>query len=168
MTPPILRQLRHDIWATERLITHLRGLDESALALTVPGTYGDVRRTLMHIVAGCRRYLIRLGAASGPALDQTGPDLSLDEVARHLDDVKGDVERLFAGTEFDPDRWLDDPLRPGQTMQAWLLVTQFAHHGSDHRAQIGTILGAHGLPTPDLDVWAYARELGALREKRSG
>ena len=42
-------------------------------------------------------------------------------------------------------------------------VKQFAHHGSDHRAHVGTILGANGLEAPDLDVWAYGREIGAVR-----
>jgi hypothetical protein len=52
-------------------------------------------------------------------------------------------------------------------MRAWAPLTQFAHHGSDHRAHIGTILGAHGLPTPELDVWALAHEVGAEREVKA-
>jgi hypothetical protein len=43
-----------------------------------------------------------------------------------------------------------------------VLINQFVHHGSDHRAQIGTILGAHGLATPDLDVWTYGKEHKAV------
>ena len=43
-------------------------------------------------------------------------------------------------------------------------MNQFAHHGSDHRAHVGTILGAHGLEAPELDVWAYGRVNDAVKE----
>jgi uncharacterized damage-inducible protein DinB len=81
------------------------------------------------------------------------------------------VETLFAGREPDPDRVIDDekrrnPADPPLEMDAWMMLTQFVHHGSDHRAHIGTILGAHGLETPRLDIWRYGTEIGALREKR--
>jgi uncharacterized damage-inducible protein DinB len=170
-TPPMLRQLRHDVWATEKLIEHCRTLTDAQLDLTAPGTYGTIRRTLQHIVGGDTRYLLRLGF---PVVDTPFPqdrDVSLDETAATLEKVKAMVERVFAGKEFDPDRVVVDPIRrvptdPPIEMESWMMVTQFAHHGSDHRAHIGTILGAHGLPTPGLDVWAYGHEIGAIREKR--
>jgi uncharacterized damage-inducible protein DinB len=46
------------------------------------------------------------------------------------------------------------------TATAGIIAAQFIHHGSDHRAHVGTILGAHGVEPPDLDVWSYAREIG--------
>jgi uncharacterized damage-inducible protein DinB len=50
----MLRQLRHDIWATARLIEHCRTLSESQLGLTMPGTYGPIRRILAHVIADAR------------------------------------------------------------------------------------------------------------------
>ena len=38
MTHPMLRQLRHDVWATDRLIAHCRQLSTEQLQLSVPGT----------------------------------------------------------------------------------------------------------------------------------
>ena len=166
MIPPMLRQLQHDIWATEKLIAHCRTLTDAQLELTVPGTYGTIRRTLEHIVAADARYLLRLGVVVEPAFREDH-DVSLDEMAAILSRVKESVEKLFAGTEFDPDRWLVDTRSPTRELQAWMMVTQFVHHGSDHRAHIGTILGAHGLQVPELDVWHYGDEIGAMRE-RSG
>ena len=171
-TPPMLRQMRHDVWATERLLQHLRGLSAQQLHLTVPGTYGNILRTLMHVVAADQRYLRRFFPMPEPLLDdESGPDLSLDEVARHLRNVKDGVEKLFSGSEFDPDRVLRDarrrnPADPPLLITSWVMLNQFVHHGSDHRAHIGTILGAHGLPTADLDVWAYGSELDAVKEER--
>ncbi|HZP97561.1 MAG TPA: DinB family protein [Candidatus Limnocylindria bacterium] len=165
-TPPMLRQLRHDIWATEKLIAFMRAQPEATLDLTTPGTYGTIRRTLAHIVAADERYLLRLGVARPDPAFSEERDTSLDEIARHLASVKDAVEALFAGKEFEPDRWVADTRRPTREMESWTMVTQFAHHGSDHRAHVGTILGRHGLETPQVDVWAYGSEIGAIRERR--
>lgn len=172
MTPPMVRQMRHDVWATERLIAHCRTLTADQLELAAPGTYGSIRKTLAHIVASGEGYLVRLHGAllhDPPFRYPTSEDASLEEIAAHLPHLRDGVERLFASGEFDPDRLIrDTPLRkptdPRFEMNAWAPLTQFSHHGSDHRAHIGTILGAHGLATPELDVWAYAQELGAERQ----
>ena len=151
-------------------MAHCRGLTDAQLDLTVPGTYGTIRRTLAHIVTSDEGYLTRLlGALLHDPPFRLDHEVTLDEVASHLPHVKGGVERLFASGELDGDRLLlDTPLRrpsdPRFEMNAWAPLTQLVHHGSDHRAQIGTILGANGLPTPDVQVWPYAMELGASRE----
>ncbi len=161
----MLRQLRHDVWATAKLLDRCRALTDEELAFTVPGTYGTIRRTLEHIVAADQRYLRRFAAVPEP-LFREDHDVSLDEIAQQLAKVGDGVERLFAGQEFDPDRVIRDQRAGHQPIEitAWVLVTQFAHHGSDHRAHIGTILGAHGLDAPDLDVWTYGRANDAVRE----
>ena len=169
-TSLMLRALRHDIWATEKLIAHCRTLKKEQLDLTVPGTYGSIRRTLQHLVRGDERYLVRLGVDMGTPLPAEG-DASLEDIAAHLARVKSEVETLFKASRFDPDGMVYDTLRanpkdPPLEMEAWTMLVQFTHHGSDHRAHIGTILGANGLSTPGLDVWAYGSETGAIREKR--
>ena len=170
-TPAMLRQMRHDVWATEKLIAHCRSLTDAQLDLTTIGTYGTIRRTLEHIVGADVRYLARIGIVAVEPPFREDHDVSLDEIAALLDKVRAGVERVFAVAEFDPDRVVVDdrrrvPTDPPLELESWMMVTQFVHHGSDHRAHIGTILGAHGLPTTDLDVWAYGREIGAIREKR--
>jgi uncharacterized damage-inducible protein DinB len=165
------RQLRHDVWATAKLLAHCRRLTDAELALTAPGTFGTVRRTLQHIVGADEDYLKKLGV---PVVDTELPDeedVPLDRTATELELVRAGVETLFAAREPDPERVIDDsarrdPADPPLEMDAWMMLTQFVHHGSDHRAHIGTILGAHGLETPRLDVWSYGTEIGALREKR--
>jgi uncharacterized damage-inducible protein DinB len=169
-TQLILRQLRHDVWATERLITHVRRLDPQQLMLTVPGTYGPIHKTLAHIVAADERYLRRF-LPMDPILDEDEtPSRPLDEIAAHLRKVKDSVEQLFAGEHVDPDAVIRDkrrnPADPPLLITSWVLLNQFVHHGSDHRAQIGTILGANGLPTADIDVWAYGRANDAVKEER--
>ena len=162
--------MRHDVWATETLIAYCRGLHPEQLELTVPGTYGTVRSTLGHIVSSDEGYLVRLlGKVLHDPPFRPEDGVTLEEIATHLAHVKDAVERLFAAGEPNPDRVIPDtPLRrpgaPRFEMAVWAPATQLVHHGSDHRAQIGTILGAHGLEPPDLQVWPYAMGLGASRE----
>jgi uncharacterized damage-inducible protein DinB len=103
MTPPMLRQLRHDVWATASLIARCRSLTDAQLELTVPGTYGTIRRTLEHIVGADESYLGRLGLA---VADPFGPsaNASLATIAAHFAHVTANMERIFAGDTFDPER----------------------------------------------------------------
>lgn len=174
MTPAMLRQLRHDVWATERVIERCRQLTAEQLQLSVPGTYGTVLRTLQHIVSSDEGYLIRLlGMLLHDPLFRHAPDASLDAIASHVPHVKEGIERLFATGELDADRLIRDtparrPDQPRFEMNAWAPLTQFVHHGNDHRSQIATTLSAHGIEAPDLQVWPYAMELGASREAEEG
>jgi uncharacterized damage-inducible protein DinB len=167
----MLRAMRHDVWATEKLIVHLRSLDQHQLQLTARGTFGPIIRTLMHLIAADERYLRRFFPMPEPLIDDDrGPDMPLDDLERHLRNVKDGVERLFAAPAFDPDRVIRDarrrnPADPPLLITGWVLLTQFVHHGSDHRAHIGTILGANGIAAPDLDGWAYGTELDAVKEE---
>lgn len=170
MTHPMLRQLRHDVWATNRLIAHCRDLTAEQLQLSVPGTYGSVLRTLQHIVSSDEGYLVRLtGALLHEPLFRLEPEVGLDAIASHLPHVADAVERLFASGDLDGDRLIPDtparrPDQPRFEMNAWAPLAQFVHHGNDHRAQVCTTLSAHGIEPPDLQVWPYAMDLGASRE----
>jgi uncharacterized damage-inducible protein DinB len=175
MTPPMLRQLRHDVWATEQLVGRCRALAPEQLDLAIPGTFGSVRRTLAHIVSADEGYLVRLLGTllHDPPFRHANIDAAtLEEISTHLAHVREGVERLFSsGRDVDGDRELaDTPLRrPGEqrfVLSAWVPLTQFIHHGNDHRAQVTTTLSAHGIEPPDLQVWPYAMSLGASREAK--
>jgi uncharacterized damage-inducible protein DinB len=165
----LLRQMRHCVWADEKLIERCRGLTAEQLELTATGTYGSIRKTLAHIVASEEGYLVRLlgSLLHEPPLREE--DLTtLDGIADHIPHVAGAVERLFASGTVEPDRVIaDTPLRragaPRFEMAAWAPAAQFVYHGIDHRSQIDTILSTHGLETLDLQIWPYAMELGASR-----
>jgi uncharacterized damage-inducible protein DinB len=158
----MLRQLRHDMWATEKLLEHCRTLRPDPLELTVPGTYGTIRKTFIHIVGADERYLSRFRMPCDSMLhEERNADAGLDEIATHIPHLRAGVEGLFTWSEFDPDHVIRDERRK-LIITAWVLLAQFAHHGSDHRAHIGTILGANGLPTPEIDVWAYGGDNEAV------
>lgn len=127
----------------------------------MPGTYGSIHQTLQHIVAGEQGYLRALTGEPAPL----GP-LSSDDL-RPLADLMARAEANAARAD-DALASDADPVRAithsdGSVSNAAVVIAQLIHHGSDHRAQVGTILGAHGVAAPELGVWEYAFAIGDLR-----
>jgi uncharacterized damage-inducible protein DinB len=159
-TPPMLRQMRHDVWATEKLYERCRALTPEQLQLTAPGTYGTIRKTLAHIVRANEGYLNTYGVIERPFLEPTD-ETPMDEIGTRLARVHDAVERLFTSKDLDFDVRIHDERRKAD-LDLWVPLAQFSHHGSDHRSQICTILSLNGLDVPEIDVWAYATEEGAI------
>ena len=157
-TPPMLRQMRHDVWATEKLLERCRALTKDQWQLTAPGTYGPIQKTFAHIVRANEGYLNTYGLIPQPFIELTAP---VDEIASRLARVHAAVEELFKSKELDFDRRIHDERRKAD-LELWVPLAQFSHHGTDHRSQIGTILTMNDLEVPELDVWAYAVSEGAF------
>lgn len=156
----MLRQMRHDVWATQMLLDRCRTLTNEQLQLTAPGTYGTIQKTFAHVVRANEGYLNTYGLIRQPFIELTAP---LEEIASRLARVRDAVEQLFKSKELDFDRRIHDERRKVD-LELWVPLVQFAHHGSDHRSQIGTILTLNGLEAPELDVWAYATAEGAIKD----
>jgi len=159
-TPPMLRQMRHDVWATGKLLERCRSLTKEQLEFTAAGMYGSIQKTFAHIVRANEGYLNTYGVIPQPFLELTAP---LDEIASRLDRVREAVEQLFRSKEVDFDQKIHDERRK-MDLELWVPLAQFSHHGSDHRSQIGTLLTLQGLEAPELDVWAYAAAEGAIAD----
>lgn len=148
---------RHHRWSNRVLIDFLSGLDESQLALTVAGTYGSPLATIRHVVSSDADYVrIIPDAPEVVQLDDRDPWGGWEElrsVAWEADTalieyVEGRTEDAFFvdvddGTAFD--------------LLTSFLLTQIIHHATDHRAQIGMTLSAHGIEAPDLSVWSWRK-----------
>lgn len=159
-TPPMLRQMRHDVWATGMLFERCRSLTKEQWQLTAPGTYDTIQKTFAHIVRANEGYLNTYGVIPQPFIELTAP---LDEIASRLARVREAVEQLFKSKDLDFDRRIHDERRK-LDLELWVPLVQFSHHGSDHRSQIGTILTLNGLEAPELDVWAYGTAEGAITD----
>jgi len=69
---PLRTMFRHHRWATLKLIDHCANLRPEQLAETVPGTYGSIMDTLVHLVGADQRYLRRMdGLAAEPRIHET-------------------------------------------------------------------------------------------------
>jgi uncharacterized damage-inducible protein DinB len=148
--------LRYNIWATLRLLDHCAVLPAETLSLTVPGTAGTIGETFVHIAVAQDRYLERITGAERWSVRE-GMDVPLAELRDRVEGHGATWERVL-------DDWASvDVTLPGEPEHGYpeirraqhLLLLQTVHHGDDHRTHIGTILGAHGLPVPDIDAWSY-------------
>ena len=153
---PLEEAFQHHLWATDKLIEHLRGLPQEALGAGGAGVYGEVLATLSHMLGADGRYLTYIEGDSPPPGNDT--TRSLDELADELREHA--LRWRLALARIDA---LDVTLarrgeRPEMPHATGLLFAQALHHGTDHRTQICTVLSANGFESPDLDVWEYWRE----------
>ena len=156
---PLDALFRHHSWATVRLIDHCAALPPDRLNATVPGTYGSIERTLIHLVGADQRYQHELDGEA-PAIrihERQGHSLAEVRAAAELQAARWTALVLRA-PELDVRRRAYDE-DPDSAHAEDLLFLQAIHHGNDHRTHVCTILGAHGLEVPDLSGWAFWHEV---------
>ncbi len=162
MTHALHDPIRHNAWATTELLAFCRGLDAQTLNATVPGTYGTIMATLRHILYCESDFLERLLGRELTNPWQIDETTGLDVLTTQADLLKTDWEHFLA-TAVDSER----PLPPDEgthPIPAGIVIAVVLYHGSEHRGQICTILGALGHEPPDLTPWAYAFARGRMRE----
>jgi uncharacterized damage-inducible protein DinB len=154
--------IAYDAWAIEKVATFCATLSPQQLALTTPGTMGTIEATLVHLVAAKERYATYLGAP--PAVDPVHEtkEQRLAHVivrARALADWFND----FAKGSIDLERRVERKTPAGtQRLPVAILIAQLIHHGNEHRAQLGSIFGAHGIEAPSYSAWRWGEETGRV------
>ena len=149
-------------WANAQVFAICRDVDHARLEATAPGTFGSIEETLKHLVGVEDVYLFLL--RDGP-IDHAGGQA--EHFARPRDWFANRATELAAGyaellARVDPGffdeqlrvAWIDVPL----TRHDGLL--QVLQHSAQHRAQVLSALGGHGVTVPDVDYVFY---LGANR-----
>ena len=157
-----IEAFRYHRWATERLLDVCSGLSDEQLELTAAGTYGTIKATWLHLAGAEQQYAARLG----------GGDVAFSEnddfpgVARLSEIILGSTDRLSElAARLRPDPDFVATFRDGRYhVEPGIVLLQALHHGNDHRTHICTILGAHGIDYPEMDLWAYGESIGALRK----
>jgi uncharacterized damage-inducible protein DinB len=155
----LLLLLRHKTWATVRLIEHCQSLKDEHLNLTISGTYGTIPATLQHLVEAEEDYFSVLTGEQVPQRQPSG-SVPLPELAQRIRRLGPRWETLAEDTDIQ-ERTATFP--DGIGWPGAVLMAQALHHADDHRTHVLSILGAHGLEVPRLDVWAYARSAGLQR-----
>lgn len=153
---PILVEIfKHHRWANERLVEACASLGSDELDQTSPGTYGSIRDTIVHLLAAEERFLELLGERlDGASLREHEQSPDLDELRRR---AKRSGERLAlvaqraSGATLARGEWRGEPY----AIPVSILLAQALNHASEHRAQVATVLGAHGITPPALDAWSY-------------
>jgi uncharacterized damage-inducible protein DinB len=151
---------RYNRWANLKLLDACELLSDGQLDQAVPGTYGTIRRTLLHIVGGQQTDVLRTmgrqheGELTGSSA-WPGFALLRDVASSSSDDLLRIAEGL------DQDRQVTLPYM-GKRLQfpTSFFLAYALTHGVEHRTQIVITIAQMGLTVPDLDGWPYAGTMG--------
>jgi uncharacterized damage-inducible protein DinB len=161
----LLDLARHNAWATTQVIDFCRNLDDETLNTPVAGTYGTIMTTLRHYIDAEMSYVFRLTGHWPERPWQAGEPVGFDVLTERAAMLVAAWESYLAG-EVDV---ADDLEQLGEARggngevfatKKGIFLTQAIHHGSEHRAQICTILGTLGFDPPDVSGWGYALATG--------
>jgi uncharacterized damage-inducible protein DinB len=153
---PVLAELfRHNLWANLILFDLCLTLPEEILETSVPGTFGGIRETLIHLVGAEERYLLALAGGSkrrNPSLEEISPDLAT--VREH---ARQSGERFVAYAETVEGNPTLDVTWDGQSYKVptAFYVVQAINHSTEHRSQIKIALTQAGISPPELDGWDW-------------
>jgi uncharacterized damage-inducible protein DinB len=153
-------QARYNTWATTFLIDFCAGLDEETLTTRIPGTFGTILETFHHIVGTEAWFLSKITTALNDTSWSWDEPLGLD-VLRERAVTLGAIYEGYLDGDVDPDAIAVEK-EDGMVAETahGILTTLIIYHGSEHRAQIGTILGTLGYEVPVFHPWIYAAEAG--------
>jgi uncharacterized damage-inducible protein DinB len=145
------RLIDYNNWANQGLLDFLGVMPPGTLDMTAAGVYGTIRATLEHLLSSELGYVRRLGPP---------PRADLAERPEHPD--LATLQQLAGESAASLVELVDSLPEPGTMIQlkdgkraAATILTQLFTHGCEHRAHVGTILGANGIEPPDLDSWAH-------------
>lgn len=150
--------LRHDRWATERLLIACRPLTDAQLDQPFSIGFGTLRGTLTHVVDVIGFWTSAVTHTD--RADRLPPTTTIAELESLLNAKYDAFEALLANTP-DGTRWLTET--PTRTLEAPAVVvaTHVITHSMHHRAQALNILRQLGVsPLPESSVTEWSRVAG--------
>jgi uncharacterized damage-inducible protein DinB len=152
---------RFNRWANRLTLNACRDLTPQQLGTSLEGGYGELGRTIAHLVSAEAGYVWRFE----PDTDRFSWDDETDPVppiASLLDVMETSGTRLVELARMTPDDAFVEYTIEGEERRwpAWVVLDQAIDHGREHRSHIATTLTQLGIQPPDMDVWAFM-EAGA-------
>ena len=160
MNQPLAEMFKYNRWANLVLLEACRGLTQETLTAKPPGLSGTIGEILVHIVGGQQTFMLRTkGRQHEDEMNRETPWPGIDvliDVAKTTSD-----ELLAVAEELEHDRDVELPyLDTVYRFPLAFILTHAFEHGVEHRTEVKVGLGQLGIPTPDLDGWAYAEVVG--------
>ena len=150
----LLEFIRYNNWANAQVLAACQTLTAEQLAAAAPGTYGNIRDTLRHIIRAEADYIGRMtGDRPQPSFKwEDGPAVA--DIAAFASQV---AEALLDAAQRIPPTQMVHEEEDGLFMdyQARHLFIQTVNHGIEHRTNITTILSSLGFPALEVDGWGY-------------
>ncbi len=159
----VVELFRHNAMMNRRLLDVCQELAGEELAATVPGTYGSIGATLVHIANSQVGYVPRFVAAEKPDPLPESPFPGFEVVRDRF--AYGDALLVETAQLAGEGRQIqvsgDDP--PGTwRLPAALILLQAVNHSTEHRSQVATILTQLGVQPPPMDGWTYFHASGQM------
>jgi len=146
--------LHYNRWANLKLIDACSSLTPEQLDGSVPGSYGSIYDTLVHIIRAEASYYRRLtNTRLVPTFAWEDRPL-LTAIRPYAEQVGGallEATGRMSGAGLIVEEWQGQKLR----YQPVALLIQLVNHGVEHRTNITTILAQQGIQAPAIDGWGY-------------
>lgn len=165
MNEPLAEMFRYNRWANLRLLEDCNGLPDDQLDQLVPGTFGSIRSTLLHLVSGQDVFIARLRGEDQFETMRLWAGWPGFEMVLHAAITSSDALIAIAEST-DTDEFINQGFQfEGQhfAISKSFLLTHALTHAAEHRSQVVTALSQLGVIPPNLDGWAYAEDSGAVR-----
>lgn len=157
MTSIQVKLFEHNRWANLRAVEVCAVLPDTHLDVSVAGTAGSVRDTLMHIAGAEQRYVMRLSGRQ-PTYGERDGWPGTDRLGR----VLGESGQLLVdlSARADPEEVLEGEYQGRRArLPVAIVYLQAINHATEHRSQIATILSQQGIEPPDFSGWAWIEHL---------
>ncbi len=140
---------RHHRWANDLVIVACADLPDDVLDASSAMTYGTIRDTIVHQVGTQEAFVMTMNNQTGASAPPPFADLRARSRA-------SDEELIAIVEKRSPDEVLTGDFggRPYR-MQLIVPLMQCIYHGTEHRAQICSMLSAHGIEPPRIDIWGF-------------
>lgn len=164
---PTTALFRRNAWATDRLLNWCAQQPSEVTSTAAEDVYGSIDGLFNHIAAAEVRYLYVLtgNAPDGAVNEQDNPQ-SLKALPKHIQRSAKRWEELLR-EDRDTETLHERTTLRGNRVELpdWVPLAQALHHGDDHRAQVGTLLGRSDKAAPELDVWMFLFYCGDLESE---
>ncbi len=159
MNDGVMDAIRHNTWATRKLLDACKDLTTEQLNAEVVGGFGTIDATLNHYINSEGGYQARLMGSQPSWNIRDYTRVSVAELSKRVDELEARWEE-FLSEPFDAERifiydWINDEKR---AVPAGVVLAQAIHHGSEHRSQVATILTSIGITPPEWGLWEFAEE----------
>ena len=154
LEPTMIEFFQFNHWANQELMGFCINLSDEIITASIPGSYGSIRDTFIHILKAEMSFLKRIhGAYPKPDFKwEENPSLAqLMAYETVLSEALIDTLQRVPATQNvheESDEWTFD-------YQALLIFMSVVYHGIAHRTDVTTALNNKGVSLPELDVWGY-------------
>lgn len=149
----------YNLWAHGKVWDCIMQLSDEQFVQDYDYSIGSIRNHVVHVMSVDQRWLARI-AGNEPPVRLNTADFSTRAAARaRWDDIQANNRAIVHSlTESDLARVItyDLPHRGGIKHDAvWQIIAHVVNHGTDHRAQILSLLYRLGAPTVEQDLTFY-------------